>query len=70
MKVNKKTVKAIQFASVYEGVLRDRFESNNGFFLDNNPEMWNDEEREAFDMVTEVEDKLKKAILELVGFVS
>lgn len=67
-KISKKIVRQINLTSVFEKTLRERFESTLiGFFLDSPPEMWNDEQRQAFDMVTQVEDELKAAILEVLG---
>lgn len=67
MKLSKKTIREINLISVFDKILRERFESSNGFFLDNAPDMWEDEEKEAFDMVTEVEYQLKSAILNILG---
>lgn len=67
-KVSKRIVKQIQLASVFDSILRERFTSSlTGYFADDRPEMWNDEQKEIFDIASDVERRLKEEILKLLG---
>ncbi|HEY6244614.1 MAG TPA: hypothetical protein VIX17_11730 [Pyrinomonadaceae bacterium] len=67
-RVSKKTLRAIQGVSVFDSILRERFTSSmTGYFADHAPEMWNDEQKEIFDIASEVEDKLKDKVLDILN---
>lgn len=67
-KVSKKTIKAIQAVSVFDSILRERFSSTTvEYFADHNPEMWNRDQKEIFDIASEVEYQLKEEILKIFG---
>jgi hypothetical protein len=63
MKINKKLLSDINLTSVYVEVL-----SQYGYqsICDNPPDMWNDEEKRLFDIVTEIESKLKEEIIKKI----
>ena len=61
--IGKKKIKSLQTISVYDGVLQ-----YHGFtFQENCPDMWLDSEKQIFDIVTEVEHRMHKAYLEVLG---
>jgi hypothetical protein len=68
-RISKKVIQQIHFASVAEEVLREHCTPipHIGFFADNPPEMWSEEEKVIFDIATQVEDDLKARILEILG---
>lgn len=67
-KISKRTLKAIQIVSVFDSILRERFTSSmSGYFADDRPDMWNSEQKEIFDIATDVEYRLKAEILKILG---
>lgn len=67
MKLSKKLQKEIALTSIFNDVLIERFTTSDGCFTDHAPEMWDDAEKEIFDLTSEVEDRLKEKILVLLG---
>ena len=41
-----------------------------GYFADNAPDMWDDEQKEIFNIASEVEDQIKTEILKVLGVVT
>lgn len=67
-KIGKRLSREIQIASVFDSVLRERFTSGlTGYFADERPDQWNDEQREIFDVASEVEHRMKSEILRMLG---
>lgn len=69
--ISKKVIKEIRFASVYAAIIREHFTvTTNGqdrCFIDNPPENWNNEERQAFDLLSNVEDTFREKVLSILG---
>lgn len=66
-RVSKKLIKQIEFCSVYDDVIREYHNTSAGCFIDDPPEEWNKWQREIFDVATDIEDRLKAAILMVLG---
>lgn len=67
-RISKKVIKGIRIASVYDSVLRDKFESSLfGYFADHNPDTWNDEQKEIFGIASEVEHRFREEVLKILG---
>jgi hypothetical protein len=64
MKLSKKKINQIRFLSVYQELLQDH-----GFNMsfDDPPEMWGEEKKKMFDLLNDVEDKLKDKIINLLS---
>ena len=62
MNVGKKKLKELQGISVYDAILRESGHE----FTDDQPETWRDYQREAFDMLVEVEHRMHKEFLRIL----
>lgn len=68
MGLSKKKIKEINQISVYEEILRYYGYDYLSFIAtDNPPDMWNDEDKRFFDMVNEIESKMKEKIINLLS---
>jgi len=66
-KVSKRTIKAIQVASVFDSILRERFTSTlTPYFADHNPETWTGEQKEIFNIASEIEHQFREEILKIL----
>ncbi len=64
-KLLKKQIKTIGLASVYYDVIKERdygYRKDGAFWLDLPPDNWNKEQSELFDIMVELESKLKDEI--------
>jgi hypothetical protein len=67
-KISKKLLKEIQLASVFDLILRERFTSTmTPYFADDRPELWTDEQKEIFDIASEVEYQFREEVLRILG---
>ena len=69
MKLSKKKLKEINFVSFINEVVEEHTpisEKADGTFLRDAPSEWNEYETRLFDMLTELEDKTKEAIIKIV----
>lgn len=73
MKISKKKIKEITRLSVFDEIFRTQtnnrfyraFPSNEPFYV-HPPDEWNDDEESLFDLVTEIERRMKERILEII----
>lgn len=63
-RISNKLLKQIDAVSVYDDVLR---KYGQAWWLDNRPEEWERENKELFDITVEIETRLKRDILRLLG---
>ena len=67
--LSKKKIKELKFVSFVEDVLK---EYDEGFiagrhWIESSPEMWNEDRIKKFDMMNELESRLKHYFIELAG---
>lgn len=65
MKVSKKRLAQIRLASVYEPLLNE-CKSFCHLKFDDPPDMWSTEQKDMFDLLTGIEDKLKEEIIDII----
>lgn len=60
--IAKKKIKKIELLSIFDDILREH-----GFdFTDTPPEMWDTDEKKIFDLLAELETKLKEEFLKVI----
>jgi hypothetical protein len=65
MKLSKKKIAEINMISVYEELLQNCSIFNHMNF-DDPPDMWSNEQKGMFDLLTEIERKLKDQIINII----
>lgn len=67
MAIAKKTLKKVQQLSFMGEILKEFFtDKSDECFADNAPDFWNRDERNLFDALSELEQRHKNAVLELL----